>query len=67
MNNKKITKDILERIKKEDIKQTPKYAFILKDVFVWFFLVSSIILLSISLAISFDYLISADTILFKKI
>jgi len=67
MNNTTFSKKLLEKIKNEEIKQTPKYIFVFKNIFIWLFLSISIILLSISLAINFDYLVSADLILFKKI
>jgi hypothetical protein len=35
-------KDILNKIKKEDIKKIPKYVFTLKHMFIWLFLGISI-------------------------
>ena len=67
MDSKKFNKNLLEKIKKEEIKQTPKYIFVLKNIFIWVFLIVLVILGSISLSISFDYLISADWYLLKKI
>lgn len=67
MDNKNFNKNLLDRIKNEEIKQTPKYIFIFKNIAIWFFLIISIFLWSLSLGISFDYLITADWYLFKKI
>lgn len=67
MDTKDFTHKLLDRIKKDDIKQTPRYIFMLKNIVIWLFLVASILLWSLSLAISFDYLISADWYLFKRI
>ena len=67
MNNKKFNKDLLDRIKTEDIKQTSKYVFRLKNIAILWFLMISIVLWSIAFSISFDYLINADWYLFRKI
>lgn len=66
MDNKKFSKDLFDRIKKEDIKQTPKYVFVFKSTIVWFLLLFSIVLWALSLSISFDYLLDADWYLFKR-
>lgn len=67
MDNKKFNKNLLERIKKENIKQIPKYTFVFKNFIMWFFLIISIMLWALSLSISFDYLINADWYLFRRI
>jgi len=67
MDNKKFNKNLLDRLKKEDIKQIPKYIFVFKNIVIWFFLIISIFLWSVSLGISLDYIINADWYLFKKI
>lgn len=64
---KNFSKDLLQKIKKDDVKQIPKYIFVLKNIFVWLFLFVSIILWWLSLSISFDYLINADWYLLKKV
>lgn len=67
MNNKNFSKDILEKIKKDNIKQTPKYIFLIKNYIFWFFLAITIIIWAISLSITFAYLFNADWDLFRKI
>jgi hypothetical protein len=41
---KDFSKDLLKKIKKEEIKQIPKYVFVLKNIFLWLFFIVSIIL-----------------------
>lgn len=60
MENKDFSKNILNKIKKENIKQVPKYLFVTKNILVWLFLVISIILWALSISISFEYLINID-------
>lgn len=59
--------EILNKIKKEDIKQIPKHVFIFKHVLIWIFLFLSILIWAISLSINFEYIIGADWFLFQKI
>lgn len=65
MDKNKFNKNLINKIKKEKIKQTPKYIFILRNIFVWFFLVVVIIFWALSLSISLDYLMNADWDLFR--
>lgn len=58
--NNTFSKKVLEKLKKDEIKQIPKIFFVFKNTLFWVFLVLSIILWSISLAISFEYLFNAD-------
>ena len=60
-------KEILNKIKKEDIKQIPKYIFTIKHILIWLFLGISIFILALSLSINFEYLYNADWFLFHKL
>ncbi len=63
----KFGKDILNKIKKEDIKQIPKYIFTIKHILIWLFLGISIFIWALSLSINFEYLYNADWFLFHKL
>ncbi|MFK7779786.1 MAG: hypothetical protein QM490_01450 [Candidatus Gracilibacteria bacterium] len=67
MIKKDFGKEILNKIKKEDIKQIPKHVFIIKHVIVWIFLFLSIFVGALSLSITFEYLINADWFLVHKL
>jgi hypothetical protein len=64
---KNFSEEILNKIKKEDIKQIPKYVFILKHSIIWFFLFLSVLIWAISLSISFEYLFNADWVLVHRL
>lgn len=64
---KNFGKEIMSKIKKEDIKQTPKFVFVFKHAFVWIFLFLSILIWALSLSMNFEYLYNADWFLFKRI
>ncbi len=57
---KDFSKGIVDKIKKENIKQTPKYIFVLKHLSVWFFLVFSVIIWALALSISLGYFSDID-------
>lgn len=63
----KFGKDILNKIKKEDIKKIPKYIFTIKHILIWLFLAISIFIWALSLSINFEYLYNADWFLFHKL
>ena len=67
MNNKKFNTDLINKIKKENIKQTPKNVFLFKNIILWVFLGITIIIWAISLSISLEYLINADWYLLKRV
>lgn len=57
---KDFSKDIIDKIKKEDIKQTSKKFFYIKYLFIWLFFLISIILWWLSFGIILEYYSIAD-------
>lgn len=64
---KNFSEEILNKIKKEKIKQIPRHVFILKHAIVWFFLFLSVLVWAISLSITFEYIINADWFLIHRL
>ncbi len=60
-------KELIKKIEKEEVKQIPKYVFVIKHLFVWIFLIFSLSVWALALSITFEYLFSADWFLAHKI
>lgn len=64
---KDFSKVIVNKIKKENIKQIPRCVFVLKYISVWFFLIFSIFVWALALSISFGYFSDVDWVLGRRL
>ncbi len=60
-----ISKKIIDKIKNEDLKPTPKWHFLLRDYIIWSFFIISILLGSISFSVIIFFLSQGDWDVYK--
>ena len=65
--NKDFKNDLIKKIKRENIKPISKSFFVAKNIFIYLFLIISVFIWAISLAITFWYLFEADWILSNRL